>query len=122
LQNESCLQNETDPLENHEQAEGIESIENDFIDNQMVFPSKPLHLQSSTIMEGYLIVGQGVCPSSSNSFSNQSLNSIIEEHTCNENDLECSNILIKQVRDINLQLEEETLNLHPQIIPYSQKD
>jgi hypothetical protein len=28
---------------------------------------------------------------------------------------------MKLIRDVNLQFEEETLNLHPQIIPYPQE-
>jgi hypothetical protein len=69
-------------------------------------------------MERDFIVGLGICPSFSNSFSNQYLDSIIEEHLGDENDLKNSNIPIKKIRYVDLQLEEETLNLHPQIIPY----
>jgi hypothetical protein len=64
------------------------------------------------------MLGQGECPYSSNSCSNQYLNSVIEEHLGDENDLKHSNIPMKLIRDVNLQFEEETLNLHPQIIPY----
>jgi hypothetical protein len=56
------------------------------------------------------MLGQGECPYSSNSISNQYLNSIIEEHLGDENDLKHSNILMKLIRDIDLQLEEEILN------------
>jgi hypothetical protein len=48
----------------------VESIENVLSDNQIVFSSEPWHLQSSTIVEGNFIVGLGICPSFSNSFSN----------------------------------------------------
>jgi hypothetical protein len=118
LQDEFCLQDERNPSENIEQAREVESIENVLTDNQIVFSSEPLHLQSSTIVEGDFIVGLGICPYFSNSFSNQYLDSIIEEHLGDENDLKHSNIPMKQIRDVDLQLEEETLNLHPQIIPY----
>jgi hypothetical protein len=69
-------------------------------------------------VEGYFIVGLGICPYFSKSFSNQYLDSIIEENLGDENDLKHSNIPMKQIGDVDLQLEEETLNLHPQIIPY----
>ena len=64
---------------------------------------------------------QGECPYSSNSFSNQYFNSVIEEHLGDENYLKHSNTPMKLNRDVNLQLEEETLKLHPQIIPYPQE-
>jgi hypothetical protein len=85
---------------------------------KLFFSFENLHLQSSTIVEGDFIVGLGICPYFSNSFSNQYLDSIIEEHIGDENDLKHSNIPMKLIRDVDLQLEEETLNLHPQIIPY----
>jgi hypothetical protein len=69
-------------------------------------------------VEEYLMLGQGECPYSSNSFSNQYLNSVIEEHLGDENDIKHSNILMKLIRDVDPQLEEETFNLYPQIIPY----
>jgi hypothetical protein len=72
-------------------------------------------------VEEDLMLGQDECPYSSNSFSNQYLNSVIEEHLGDENDLKNSNIPMKLIRDVDLQLEEETLNLHPQIIPYPQE-
>jgi hypothetical protein len=72
-------------------------------------------------VEENLMLGQGECPYSSNSCSNQYLNSVIEEHLGDENDLKHSNISMKLIRDVDLQLEEETLNLHPQIIPYPQE-
>jgi hypothetical protein len=64
------------------------------------------------------MLGEGECPYSSNSFSNQYLNSVIQEHLGDENDLKYSNIPMKLIRDVNMQFEEENLNLHPQIIPY----
>jgi hypothetical protein len=69
-------------------------------------------------VEEDLMLGQGECPYSSNSFSNQYLNLVIEEHLGDKNDLEHSNIPMKLIRDVNLQFEEETLKLDPQIIPY----
>jgi hypothetical protein len=53
-------------------------------------------------MEEDLMLGQGECPYSSNSFSNQYLNSVIEEHLGDENDLKNSNIPMKLTRDVNL--------------------
>ena len=64
------------------------------------------------------MLGQDECPYSSNPFSNQYLNSVIEEHLGDENDLKHSNIPMKLIRDVDLQLEEETLNPHLQIVPY----
>jgi hypothetical protein len=118
LQEEFCSWDERNPSGNIEQEREVESIENVLTDNQIVFSSEPLHLQSSNIMEGDFTVGLGISPSFYNSCSNQYLDSIIEEHLGDENDLKCSNIPMKQIRDVDLQLEEETLNLHPQIIPY----
>jgi hypothetical protein len=69
-------------------------------------------------MEEDFIVSLGICPPYFDSFSNQYLNSVIKEHVDDENDLECSNIPIKQIRDIDLQFKERTLKLHSQIIPY----
>jgi hypothetical protein len=69
-------------------------------------------------MEEDFIVSLGICPPYFDSCSNQYLNSVIKEHVGDENDLECSNIPIKQIRDIYLQFKERTLNLHSQIIPY----
>jgi hypothetical protein len=69
-------------------------------------------------VEGYFIVGLDICPYFTKSFSNQYLDSIIEENLGDENDLKRSNIPMKQIGDVDLQLEEETLNLHPQIITY----
>jgi hypothetical protein len=67
------------------------------------------------------MLGQDECPYSSNSFSNQYLNSVIKEHLGDENDLMDSNIPMKLIRDVDLQLEEETLSPHLQNIPYPQE-
>jgi hypothetical protein len=64
------------------------------------------------------MLGQGEFTHSSNSFSDQYLNYFIEEHLGDENHLKNSNIPMKLIRDGNLQFEEETLNLNPQIIRY----
>jgi hypothetical protein len=72
-------------------------------------------------VEEDLMLGQDECPYSSNPFSNQYLNLVIEEHLGDENDLKHSNIPMKLIRDVDLQLEEETLNPHLQIIPYPQE-
>jgi hypothetical protein len=64
------------------------------------------------------MLGQDDCPYCSNPCSNQYLNLVIEEHLGDENDLNNSNIPMKLIRDVDLQLEEETLNHHLQIIPY----
>jgi hypothetical protein len=95
LREEFCSQDERNPSRNIEQEREVESIENVITDNQIVFSSEPLHLQSSTIVEGDFIVGLGICPYFYNSFSNQYLDSIIEEHLGDENDLKRSNILMK---------------------------
>jgi hypothetical protein len=118
LQEELCSQDERNPSENVQQATEVESIENVLTDNQIGFSSKSLYFQSSNIMEEDLMLGQGECPRSPNSCSNQYLNSIIEEDLGDENDLKHSNIPIKLIRDVHLQLEKQTLNPHLQIIPY----
>ena len=64
------------------------------------------------------MLGQYECPYSSNPFSNQYLNSVIEEHLGDENDLKHSNIPMKLIRDVDLQLEKVILNPHLQIVPY----
>jgi hypothetical protein len=115
------LQDENNTSKNIEQAREVESIKKVLTDNQTGFSSKSLYIQSSTIVEEDLKLGQGECPYSSNSFSNQYLNSVIEEHLGDKNDLKHSNIPMKLIRDVDLQLEEETLNLHPKIIPYPQE-
>jgi hypothetical protein len=112
------LQDERNPSENFEQAREVEPIEKVLTDNQNGFSSESLYTQPSTVVEEYLMLGQGEFPYSSNSFSNQYLNSVIKEHLGNGNDLKHYNISMKYIRDIDLQLEEEILNLHPQIIPY----
>jgi hypothetical protein len=118
LQEELCSQDERDPSENVEQAREVESIENVLTDNQIGFSSESLYFQSSTIVEEDSMLGQGECPRSPNSFSNQYLNSVIEEDLGDENDLKHSNIPMKLIRDVDLQLEEVTLNPHLQIVPY----
>jgi hypothetical protein len=40
--------------------------------------------------------------------------SVIEEHLSHENHLECSSNPMKLIREKDMQLEEETLILHPQ--------
>jgi hypothetical protein len=77
---EKFLQDERNPSKNLEQASEVESIENVLIDNQTSFSSEALYIQSSTIVEEDLMLGQGECLYSSSSYSNQYLNSIIEEH------------------------------------------
>jgi hypothetical protein len=72
-------------------------------------------------VEEYLMLEQGECPYSYNSFSNQDLNSVIEEYLGDKNDLKHSNIPMKLIRDVDLQLEGETLNPHLEIIPYPQE-
>jgi hypothetical protein len=121
LREECCLQDERNPSENFEQAREVESIEMVHTENQTGFSYEPFYIQSSTIAEEDLMLGQGECPYSSNSCSNQYLNSVIEEHLGDENDLKYSNIPMKLIRDVNLQFEEETLNLHPQSIHYPQE-
>ena len=121
MREEFCLQDERNPSENFEQAREVESIEKVLSNNQIGFSSKSLYIQSSTIMEEYLMLGQGECPYSYNSFSNKYLNSVIEEYIGEENDLKHSNIPMKLIKDVDLQLEEETLNPHLQIIPYPQE-
>jgi hypothetical protein len=69
-------------------------------------------------VEENLMLGQGECPHSPNSCSNHYLNSVIEEYLGDENDLKNSNIPMKLIRDVDLQLEEVILNPHLQIIPY----
>jgi hypothetical protein len=118
LREEFCSWVERNPSENFEQAREVESIEEVLIENQIGFSSESLHFQSSTILEEDSMLGQGQCLHSSNSYSNQYLNPVIEEHLGDENHLKHSNIPMKLIKDVNLQLEKETLNLHPQIIPY----
>jgi hypothetical protein len=121
LREEFCSRDERNPSENFEQAREVESIEKVLTDNQIGFSFESLYSQSSTIVEDDLMLGQDECPYSSNPFSNQYLNSVIEEHLGDKNDLKDSNIPMKLIRDVDLQLEEETLNPHLQIIPYPQE-
>jgi hypothetical protein len=72
-------------------------------------------------MEEDSMLGQGQCTHSCNSCPNQYLNSVIEEHLGDKNHLKHSNTLMKLIRDVDMQLKEETLNLHPQIVPYPQE-
>jgi hypothetical protein len=65
-------------------------------------------------MEEDSFLDQDEYPHSCNSCSNQYLKSFIEEHLSDENHLEHSNTLMKLIREEDTQLEEETLNLHPQ--------
>jgi len=107
LQDGFCL-NEMNALENFEQIVWVEPIENNFTDKETSLSYKQLHIQSSTnvdIVEEDLIVNQGACLYSSNSFSNQLPNSITEGHIGDEYDLKCSNILIEPIRDIGIQFK-----------------
>jgi hypothetical protein len=70
-------------------------------------------------MEDDSFLAQGEYPHSCNSCSNQHLKLVIEEHLSNENHLECSSTPLKLIREEVTQLEEETLNLHPQNALYS---
>ena len=65
-------------------------------------------------MEEDSFLAQGEYPHSFNPCSNQHLKLVIEEHLSNENLLECSSTPMKLIREEVTQLEEETLNLHPQ--------
>jgi hypothetical protein len=102
LQEEFCLQDERNPSKTFEQARVVESIEKVLIDNQIGFSSESMYFQSWTILEEYSMLGQGECPHYSNSCTNQYLNSVIEEHLGDENDLKHSNIPMKLIRDVNV--------------------
>jgi hypothetical protein len=114
LQEQSSSQEEENSSDNVEQAREVESIDQALIDNQIGFSFESLYFQSKTSMEDDLFLAQGEYPHSCNSCSNQHLKSVIEEHLSNENLLECSSTPMKLIREEVTQLEEETLNLHPQ--------
>jgi hypothetical protein len=118
LQEELCSQDERNPSENVEQAREVESIENVLTDNQIGFSYESLYFHSLTIVEEDSMLGQGEFPHSPNFCCNQYLNSVIKEDLGDENDLKHSNIPMKLIRDVDLQLEEVTLNPHIQIVPY----
>jgi hypothetical protein len=114
LQEQFSSQEEKDPSDNVEQAREVESIDQVLIDNQIGFSFESLYFKSSTSMEEDSFMAQGEYPHSCNSCSNQHLKSVIEEHLSDENRLECSSTPMKLIREEDMQLEEETLNLHPQ--------
>jgi hypothetical protein len=114
LQEQSSSQEEKNPSDNVEQAREVESIDQVLIDNQIGFSFESLYFQSKTSMEEDSFLAQGEYPHSCNSCSNQHLKSVIEEHLSDENRLECSSTPMKLIREEDMQLEEETLNLHPQ--------
>jgi len=115
------LQDEKNPSDNVEQAREVESIDQVLIDNQIGFSSESLYFQSSTSMEEDSFLAQGEYPHSCNSCSNQYLKSVIEEHISDENCLECSSTPMKLIREEDMKLEEETLNLHSQNVLYPQE-
>jgi hypothetical protein len=121
LQEQSCSQEEENSSDNVEQARELESIDQVLIDNQIGFSFESLYLQSKTSIEDDLFLAQGEYPHSCNSCSNQHLKSVIEEHLSNENLLECSSTPMKLIREGVMELEEETLNLHPQNALHSQE-
>ena len=106
LREEFCSHDERNPSENFEQEREVESIEKVLTNNQTSFSSESLHIQSSTIVKEDLMLGEGEFPYSSNSCSNQYLNSVIEEHLADEHDIKHSKIPMKLIRDVNLQFEE----------------
>jgi hypothetical protein len=114
MQEKSSSQEEENSSNNVEQAREVESIDQALIGNQIGFSFESLYFQSKTSMEDDLFLAQGEYPHSCNSCSNQHLKSIIEEHLSNENVLECSSTPMNLIREEVTQLEEETLNLHPQ--------
>jgi hypothetical protein len=114
LLEKSSSQEEENSSDNVEQAREVESIVHALIDNQIGFSLESLYFQSKTSMEDYLFLAQAEYPRSCNSCSNQHLKSVIKEHLSNENLLECSSTPMKLIREEVTQLEEETLNLHPQ--------
>jgi hypothetical protein len=121
LQEQSSSQEEKNSSDNVQQAREVESIDQVLIDNQIGFSFESLYFQSSTSMEEDSFLAQGEYPHSFNPCSNQHLKSVIEEHSSDENHLECSSTPMKLIREEVTQLEEETLNLHPQNALYSQE-
>jgi hypothetical protein len=105
LQEQFSSQEEKNSSDNVEQAREVESIDHVLIDNQICFSFESLCFQSKTSME---------YPHSFDSCSNQHLKSVIEEHLSNENLLDCYSTPMKLIREEVTQIEEETLNLHPQ--------
>lgn len=114
LLEQSSSQEEKNSSDHVEQAREVESIDQALIGNQIGFSFESLYFQSKTCMEDDLFLAQGEYPHSCNSCSNQHLKSVIEEHLSNENLLECSSTPMNLIREGVAQLEEETLNLHPQ--------
>jgi hypothetical protein len=114
LQEQSSSQEEKKYSDNVEQAREVESIDQALIDNQIGFSFESLYFQSKTSMEFDSFLAQGEYPHSCNSCSNQHLKSIIEEDLSDENRLEFFSTPMKLIREEVTQLEEETLNLHPQ--------
>jgi hypothetical protein len=114
LQEPSSSQEEKNSSDNVEQAREVESIDQALIDNQISFSFESFYFHSKTSMEDDSFLAQGEYPHSCNSYSNQHLKSVIEEHLSNKNHLECSSTPMKLIREDDTQLEEETLNLHPQ--------
>jgi hypothetical protein len=114
LQERFSLQEEENSSDNVEQDMEVGSIDQALIDNQIGFSFESLYFQSKTSMEDDLFLAQGEYPHSCNSCSNQHLKLVIEEHLSNGNLFECSSTPMKLIREEVTQLEEETLNLHPQ--------
>jgi hypothetical protein len=114
LLEQSSSQEEKNSSDNVEQVREVESIDQALIDKQIGFSFESLYFQSKTSMEDDFFLAQGEYPHSCNSCSNQHLKSVIEEHLSNENLLECSSTPMKLIREEVTELEEETLNLHPQ--------
>jgi hypothetical protein len=114
LEEQSSSQEEKDSFDNVEQAREVESIDQALIDNQIGFSFESLNFQSTTSMKEDSFLAQGEYPHSCKSCSNQHLKSVIEEHLSDENRLECFSTPMKLIREEVTQLEEETLNLHPQ--------
>jgi hypothetical protein len=112
LQEQSSSQEEKKSSDNVEQAREVESIDQALINNQIGFSFESLYFQSKNSLEDDSFLAQGEYPHSCNSY--QHLKSVIEEHLSNKHILECSSTPMKLIREEVTQLEEETLNLHPQ--------